>query len=462
MFSQKSRQVLRPTLGVFIIPVLLWAGSALAGGIFVDAGGPYKGAVGEEIEFDAGASSMLDGSAIECYYWDWCGDGYYECFSSPKAKHTWHSAFSGKVRVYIFYPDGVDWAEAQVTIEGPETSMSITVSDSAQLRLRDERGRFLGINPNTGLFDMDIARCTIARVPPEIGSVGVFKEAPTSQWATQYNIPLVGGSTYDLTLTGMEREWFELRIQGVQDGVCCSDEYLVGLINPGEQIKVDVSAWCNNGNLAIECGPLRYRPELKVDPDEIKLTVQPGGRYEATITVSETEGLRPIWGITLTCTELAGTGPTIPISHISFDKNAFNLNPGGKEEVTMTVEIPEFFAGQVAGTVTVQCAGGQSEEIDVIVRKAGVHAPTIEVVSPVYGVVGTPTKFDATGSSDMDGGIETYCWDWDLTDEYECLDDPVCEHTWDVPFNSVVRLRVVDDEGHMTEQYVQVVITEPE
>ena len=88
MSSTKSNTVFRKTFKVLIVLGLLCAGPSYAGGIFVDAGGPYEGKVGDEIEFDAGASFMLDGSEIECYYWDWCGDGHFECFSSPTAKHT--------------------------------------------------------------------------------------------------------------------------------------------------------------------------------------------------------------------------------------------------------------------------------------------------------------------------------------------------------------------------------------
>ena len=462
MSSRKSNKVLRRMSGLLIILSLLWGSPLWADGVFVSAGGPYEGDVGDEIELDASGSYMLGDGEIDGYYWDWDKDGQWdECFCSATAKHTWHSAFSGYVRVYIFYPGGVDWADAYVKIEGPETSMSITVSSNAELRLRDEMGRFLGLNPDTGLFDMDIAGVTMTAVSPTVDGVAELKEAPTTVYGMKYTLPLVHGSTYDLTLTGVATGWFEVQVEGFEDGTCCSNEYLVGMINDGEEIKVEVSACCEDGSLEIDCGPLRYCPEMEVDPDdEIELIVQPGGRYETTITISETKGLRPLCGIVLTCSELTGTPYTIPVSDISFNVNGFNVAAGGKQDVVMTVEIPEFFIGQVTGTVTVQCAGDNREEIDVVVRKAGVHAPTIEVVSPVYGVVGAPVEFDATGSSDRDGGVEEYCWDWGLTGEYECFDDPVCEHTWDEAFTGVVHLRVVDDEGNATEQYVQVVITE--
>ena len=463
MSSEKSKEVLRKTCGLFIILGLLGASPALADGVFVSAGGPYEGKVGDEIEFDASGSHMLDDSEIDGYYWDWDKDGRWdECFCSPKATHTWHSAFSGEVRLYIYYPGAVDWADAHVEIEGPETSMSITVSSNAELYLRDEMGRFLGLNPDTGLFDADIPGVTLTAISPTtVEDMSASGLAPTTAYGTRYDLPLVYGSTYDLTLTGVETGWFEMQVEGFEDSQRCSSVFRSDVIHEGETMTARVSACCQDGSLEITCGPLCYCPGMAVDPDDkIELTVQPGGRYETTITITETEGLRPLCGVTLTCSELTGSVDTIPASDINFNVNGFGVPAGGKQEVIMTVEVPEFFAGRVSGTITVACAGDNREEIDVIVRKAGLHAPTIQVESPVYGTVGAPVEFDATGSSDRDGGIEQYCWDWELTGEYECFDDPVCTHTWDRAFSGVVRLRVVDNDGHTAEQYVQVVITE--
>ncbi len=462
MSAKKSSEVLGKVYGLLIIVGLVWVSPLHASGVFVSAGGPYEGEVGEEIKLDASLSYMLDGSEIDGYYWDWDKNGQWdECFASPEATHTWHSAFSGKVRIYIFYPGGVDWADADVTITGPETVMSITVSSNVQLSLEDEMGRRIGINEETGLFDMEIPGVTMMIVPPAEATLEEAEEVPLSAWAMQYNVPLVHGSTYDLTLTGTETGPFDVCIQGLEDGTCVAEKTYQDTITEGEEIRLEVAACCNNGSLNVVCNGLIYCPDMKVDPDdEIKLFVQPGGRYDTTITISETEGLRQLCSVALICSELTGTVDTIPVSNISFAPNTFSVPAGGKQEVIMTVEVPDTFFGPVTGTVTITCAGDQREEIELTVRRAGFHSPIIQVVSPVYGTVGVPVEFDATGTEDPDGNIETYCWDWNLTGEYECVDNPICEHTWDHPFTGVVRLRVVDDHGNATEQYVQVVISE--
>ncbi len=458
MSSEKSRLLFKIPFGLFLVLGFLGTNPLYAQSIFVSAGGPYEGDVGEEIEFDASLSAMSDGSAIDGYYWDWDGDGEWdECFTLPEAKHTWHSAYSGKVRLYIFYPGGVDWADARVTVEGPETAVAITLGASATLHLRADGGKTIGFDDD-GLFSMDIAGATMTLVPP----TNAADDTPLSQYSTLLTVPLTHTDSFVLTLTGATAGSFEVRLQGLQDGKVVSDEFLVGQIAVDEEIRVSVVAGVSDGNLTVKAGPVRYSPEMEVDPDDkIELNVQPGGRYETTITISETEGLRPLLGVALTCTELTGEVYTIPVSDISFSENGFNVAAGSKQDVVMAVEIPDYFLGQVTGTLTVSCAAAdQSEEIEVIVRKAGTHAPMIEVESPVYGVVNAAVEFDATGSADIDGEIDKYCWDWNLTGKYECVDGPVVSHTWNFPFSGVVRLRVVDDEGNTSETYVQVVITE--
>jgi PKD domain len=468
MPAEKSSTVLKLMTSTLLILGLLGTSPAYASNVFVSAGGPYEGAVGKEIEFDASGSYMLDDSEIDGYYWDWHGDGHFECFTTPTATHTWHSAFSGLVRVYVFYDHGVDpngantarvdWADTSVMITGPETALTLTLNSSAELHVRDECGRCIGTDPFTGLFDMEIEGATIEFVPPETGGAAEMGEIAEVDWATQYTIPLCTGSTYDITLTGLETGPFELCVQGLEDGKCVHDQTFKGIINATEEINLEVSACCQDGGLSISCSGLLYCPGLEVAPDEIALAVQPGGRYETTITVSETEGFRSLCGIALTCSDLTGEVYTIGATDVHFDRNGFDVAPGAKEEVTMTVEMPSSFVGQVAGAVTVACAGGQSETIDVALHKAGAHAPILTVGGPYSGVAGSPVTFDATGSYDPDGSIESYCWDWDLTGQYECVDDPVCEHTWDRAYAGVVRLRAVDNEGNATEQYVQVTI----
>ncbi len=462
MSSTTSNKVLLTTLVVFAL-FGMFGSPLFAVSAYLTAGGPYEGNVGEEIAFDANNSTLSDGSPIEGFYWDWNGDGQWdEAFTLPQATHTWYSAFSGYVRVYVYHADGVDWADAAVTVHGPETALALTTGSSMGLYLTADQGGGLGINADTGLFDQGLTGATITLVPPTNALGEPDEDAPINAWNTQYTVPLTNGSDYTATLTSSQSGPFDLQIQGLQDGEAVSNQFVSGQIFAGEEVEVDVSVSVTDGKLVVVAASPVYFPVMKVTPDDgIDLVVQPGGRYGTTISVAETGGLRPLSRVAITSSELASENYSIPVSDISFSPNGFDVPAGGSQEVIMTVNAPEFFIGQVTGTVTVtETASGQSEEIDVTVRKAGKFAPIVEVVSPVYGVVGSPAEFDATGSYDPDGSIVSYCWDWDLTGQYECVEGFTIEHTWNRAFSGVVHLRVTDNDGHTTDQYVPVVISD--
>jgi PKD repeat protein len=58
------------------------------------------------------------------------------------------------------------------------------------------------------------------------------------------------------------------------------------------------------------------------------------------------------------------------------------------------------------------------------------------------------TNFDASGSSDSDGQIVNYQWDWDNNGTWDTSGPgPTATHHFDVPTTYTVRLRVTDDDG---------------
>ena len=74
--------------------------------------------------------------------------------------------------------------------------------------------------------------------------------------------------------------------------------------------------------------------------------------------------------------------------------------------------------------------------------------PVAEAGGPYPGNVGSAITFDASGSSDPDGNIVFYEWDWNDDGIYE--DNTVSatmSHTWSVPYTGNIRLRVTDNDG---------------
>lgn len=75
-------------------------------------------------------------------------------------------------------------------------------------------------------------------------------------------------------------------------------------------------------------------------------------------------------------------------------------------------------------------------------------APTGSLVaSAARPPVGTAVEFDATGSSDVDGTIVSYRWDFGDGSEVRTTTGAVTSHTYDRQGTYLVRLIVTDDDG---------------
>jgi PKD repeat protein len=78
-------------------------------------------------------------------------------------------------------------------------------------------------------------------------------------------------------------------------------------------------------------------------------------------------------------------------------------------------------------------------------------APTASfTVSPDPVVRNDPATFDASGSSDPDGTVETYEWDWDYDGTFsveESTASATTTHTFTTGGEHTVALRVIDDDG---------------
>jgi hypothetical protein len=85
---------------------------------FASAGGPYHGVAGEPIMFDAGRSYDPDGE-VAFYGWDWNADDEIDEYAyTPTCRHTWPSAGTRTVRLFIYDEDNmINWDDAQVVVE---------------------------------------------------------------------------------------------------------------------------------------------------------------------------------------------------------------------------------------------------------------------------------------------------------------------------------------------------------
>lgn len=98
-----------------------------------DAGGPYLGFTGEEITFDASASSDADGTIVG-YRWDWTNDGEWntDWLDQAITTNSYGTEFCGEVRVQVKDNDGAtdtDKAPVFVCTAGSGSDLTILPED---------------------------------------------------------------------------------------------------------------------------------------------------------------------------------------------------------------------------------------------------------------------------------------------------------------------------------------------
>lgn len=99
--------------------------------------------------------------------------------------------------------------------------------------------------------------------------------------------------------------------------------------------------------------------------------------------------------------------------------------------------------------VTLQMdADGDGVFEQTIKADATLQPPTADINGPYEGNEGSPIIFDASGSSDPDGEIILYEWDFDGDGVYDIAStSPTAEHIWGDDYQGEIILRVTDDEG---------------
>ena len=86
--------------------------------------------------------------------------------------------------------------------------------------------------------------------------------------------------------------------------------------------------------------------------------------------------------------------------------------------------------------------------------------PTADADGPYSGVVGDPTSFSSTGSSDPDGTIQEYRWDFGDGSAPSYSQDPM--HAYSAAGTYTVTLRVTDDDGASATHTTSCTVSEPD
>lgn len=468
MFERKS-QVLRraavlPGLVILAIAVLSTAAFADGGGpINISPGGDYVGTVGVPVALNAGASASMDGGTIVGYYWDWQGDGMFECVSLPKCEHTWYSAYSGTLTLQVWdeHKDlGV--GECAVTIRGPQNILTATLRSNADLHVWGPRSYHTGLSPYTAnTLSMSLPDSTFMVLNAAGETVAYENKTPPEGCTQAISWPMYIAGTYQVKVAGTGDGPYELTLSASQDGVVVAEKTVAGTICAGETATVNVTGAFTDGRLAVAYGDPSYSPGLCIEPSEISLVVTPGSTYQVPLTVREAFVRAPLTSVTFKNEDISGPVNKVAAGAIAFEPQNFTLEAGGETQVTATIPVPVAFMGKASGSIVVTSANGARGVVRLTISTPGKCSPHCNGISPVTGLVGQAITFDARNSYDPDGKIELYAWDWDNDGDFEFTDWPVITHTWAAPFAGKVRLVIFDNDDMCADTYVDVTITAP-
>ena len=98
--------------------------------------------------------------------------------------------------------------------------------------------------------------------------------------------------------------------------------------------------------------------------------------------------------------------------------------------------------------LAVVVAGGGTATIDAVELSVENNPPLADIDESHSGVAPVMVSFDASDSSDSDGSIVLYEWDWEADGVYDASGtETIQQHEYTVPGDYTARLRVTDDLG---------------
>jgi PKD repeat protein len=195
-------------------------------------------------------------------------------------------------------------------------------------------------------------------------------------------------------------------------------------------------------------------------------TYEDAGDYTATLTVTDDEGAQQAASVAvsvqapdiLTLTKVLWQGPIcrLKVEATSSAGSDVVLTVTGFGDLvydaTLALHVGKFdnVVEENPVTIAVTSTGGGSAVASVIAQGVTTCAPVI--VPPTAAIVATPTSgpapltvdFDGSSSSDSDGSIVTY--DWDFGDGVTATGSAV-SHTYEVAGSYTVTLTVTDNDG---------------
>jgi PKD repeat protein len=410
-----------------------------------DAGGPYSGTIGQPVQFDGTGSTDPDGT-IASYAWSF-GDG---------------STGTGATPTHTYATGGVFAVTLTVTDNDGASSTCETTADINTPPVCDANGPYSGTAgqsitfDGTGSSDPD---GTITSYAWNFGDGGTGSGPnPTHTYAT--------GGTFAVTLAVTDDDSASSTCETTADinspPVCDADGPYNGTVNVAVQFDGTGSsdpdgtiasyAWdFGDGGTGTGASPTH--------------TYATAGNFTVTLIVTDNEGASSTCTTTANITETPNEPPLcdangpysgtagVPVSFdgsnssdpdgtiVSYEWDFGDSGTGTGATPTHTYATAGTFT--VSLTVTDDDGGSSSCTTIADITAAPNDPPICDANGPYSGQTGVPVTFDGTGSSDPDGTIVSYEWDFG---DGSTGTGATPTHTYAAAGTFLVELCVTDDD----------------
>ncbi|MDS0258047.1 PKD domain-containing protein [Haloarcula sp. S1CR25-12] len=351
--------------------------------------------VGENITLNATESSDADGE-IESYEWDVDGDGTVEA-TGATPNYSYESADSYNATVTVTDDDGAtDNATVTVTVEGGANSAP--AADATANASTVSVGETVTLNA-TASSDAD---GEIASYEWDVDGDG---EVEATSATNSYSFD--SADTYDVTVTVTDDD-------GATDNATVTVTVEAETLEPndGPSSATEVGDEATYENLSISDA---------TDADFFAVDVTAGGTISADVFFRHADGNLKL--------ELWDDSRVRKLS-LSFSDD---------ESLEYTVDSGGTYYFAVSGH------NGATNSYDIDITANSPPAPDATANLSTAGL-GEPVTFDASGSTDPDGTIESYEWDVDGDGEVE-VTDATNDYSYDRTGTYEATLTVTDDDG---------------
>jgi PKD repeat protein len=354
-----------------------------------DANGPYEGFVGQPVLFDASGSTDPDGNqTIASYTWNF-GDGSPEVtVTTDTVEHTYTA--EGVYNVSLIVTDdtnltGSDTTTATIVVEPPPQLPPVADADGPYLGEPGLPVTFDG----SGSTDPN-GNDTIDSYTWDFGDGG----------------PTVTVSTATVDHTYQNEGVYDVTLVVTDDTNLTSDPATTTATIETIVVELPPVADANGPYQGEVDVPVQFNGTGSTDPNGDDTIV----RYD--------------WDF--------GDGSPIAVDVGPTPTHTYTDPAGGTYNVTLTVYDVTDLSDSDTTTATIGI---------------GPVAPTADANGPYTGTVGIPVTFDASGSTDPNGDIATYEWDFGDGGPKVTVTTPTVEHIYAAEGLYDVSLTVMDETG---------------